>query len=307
MMTISELTAKWNSISPFSGGFLLVSDDNALSFHVGYAGDRQKCFMVLNSGKVDRIVSSKAIRVDCDRLTNGEYALRFLLNYPSLDELFVKLCWDLIDASSGAPDPVNKIIVQYRSWLRLLQQAGSDLMNANSQKGLLGELMFLNSAIDQYGSADALRAWTGPEGSDQDYNFSDHWAEVKAVSIAAEQVSVSSLQQLDRDDEGEFVVFFMDKTSSHGAKSISLPELIAAVRIKLETNTERDELSCKLTKYGYYDKDEDKYAEIRYQFSEQRTYRVTSDFPRLTRRFVPNGVTRAEYHLDLEVLEAFRK
>jgi hypothetical protein len=130
---------------------------------------------------------------------------------------------------------------------------------------------------------------------------------VKAVSIAAEQVSVSSLQQLDRDDEGEFVVFFMDKTSSHGAKSISLPELIAAVRNKLETNTERDELSCKLTKYGYYDKDEDKYAEIRYQFSEQRTYRVNSDFPRLTRRIVPNGVTRAEYHLDLEVLEAFRK
>lgn len=306
MMTIDELSAKWKSISPFSGGFLLVADDNSLSFHIGYQGDNQKCFMVLNSGKVDNLVSSKGIKVDCVPLSGGGYGLRFILLHASLDELFIKLCWDLIGASSNTPDPVAKLVSQYRSWMRLLQQAGNGIMDDSRQKGLLGEMLFLSSAVDEYGSKEALQSWTGPEGSDQDYNFSDRWVEVKSVSIAADQVSVSSLQQLDRSDYGNLIVFFMDKTSSHGAKTISLPEAIASVNTKLQSAAEKNLFSCKLAKYGYLDKDVEAYAEIRYRFAEMRKYTVVPDFPRLTRGNTPAGITKAEYNIDLAVIESFR-
>ena len=305
MMTIDELSAKWNSISPFSGGFLLVADDNSLSFHIGYQGDNQKCFMVLNSGKVDNLVSSKAIRVDCVPLSGGGCGLRFLLLLASLDELFIKLCWDLINASSNTPDPVAKVVSQYRSWMRLLQQAGNGIMDASRQKGLLGEMLFLSSAVDEYGSKEALQSWTGPEGSDQDYNFSDRWVEVKTVSIAADQVSVSSLQQLDRSDYGNLIVFFMDKTSSHGAKTISLPEAVASIIGKLCSDEEKDLFACKLAKYGYLEKDAASYAETRYQLAEKRQYSITPDFPRLTRGNTPTGIIKAEYSIDLAIIDPF--
>ena len=88
MRTINDLYEKWNSISPYTGGFLLVSDEHPLSFHIGYLSDSQKCFIVLNTGKLEKISSSKAINVENILLSDNSYALRFSLNYASLDEIF---------------------------------------------------------------------------------------------------------------------------------------------------------------------------------------------------------------------------
>ncbi len=41
---------------------------------------RKKVLYGLNTGKVDRIPSSKAILAECVQTTMGEYALRFTLN-----------------------------------------------------------------------------------------------------------------------------------------------------------------------------------------------------------------------------------
>ena len=307
MMTIDELTEKWNAMPAHIGGFLLVAEDNSLSFHAGYSGESQKCFVVLNSGKVSNIKSSKGIRVRNLRLTDGSYALEFLLIYSSLEELFIKLCWDLMEASRCAQDQISKLVEQYKSWMRLFQQAGSSLMSPESQKGLLGELLYFRSAIEEYGSGEVLTGWTGPDGSDQDYSFSDKWAEIKAVSISADQVSISSLQQLDRSDPGKLIVYFMDKTASHGMSTFSLPDIIETIRCKLQSASEKDEFSCKLAKYGYLDKDASEYAETRYRLAEVREYDVKADFPRLIRANVPVGITKAQYSIDLAIIDSFRR
>lgn len=108
MITIKELHRKWNNISPLTGGFLLVSGEHSLSFHIGYVNGENKCFMVLNAGKVDKVPSSKAIYAESIQTIDGNFALRFILNYSSLDELFVKLCWDLIESSMNDEKPVKK-------------------------------------------------------------------------------------------------------------------------------------------------------------------------------------------------------
>lgn len=304
-MTINELTAKWNSINPYTGGFLLVSGDHPLSFHIGYSNGL-KCFMVLDTGKVDSPISSKAVRAECIQLSDGDYALCFTLCHESLDELFVKLCWDLVDSSRSAANPVAKIIAQYNSWRRLFQQLGTNLLSPSRQKGLLGELLYLSEAVDAYGKEDAVAAWVGPEGSDQDFNFMDKWAEAKAVPIAAENVSISSIQQLERSDVGELAVFFMDKTTSHGASTISLPEEVDAVKQKLDDAALIDSLACKLAKYGYFERDAEKYSDTRYRYAEQRKYSVGEGFPKLSRANIPQAVTSAEYTISLAMIEAFR-
>ena len=305
MISINELHNKWNNISPFTGGFLLVSGDYPLSFHIGYVNRESKCFMVLNTGKVDRIPSSKAILAECVQTTTGEYALRFTLNYASLDELFVKLCWDLIDASKVSSKPVEKIVVQYKSWMRLLQQASAGLLSSSSQKGLIGELLYLEEQINTIGEALALKSWVGPEGSDQDFIFENTWSEIKATSIASDAVTISSIQQLDCSDNGNLIVYFMYKTSSKGQLTISLPKMITRIKVLLSAQY-YDEFSCKLAKNGYFDKDAEHYESYCYRLAEKRTYIVDSTFPRLIRNNIPAEIANARYELSLTAIDAHR-
>lgn len=307
MRTINDLYEKWNSISPYTGGFLLVSDEHPLSFHIGYLSDSQKCFIVLNTGKLEKISSSKAINVENILLGDNSYALRFTLNYPSLDEIFVKLCWDLMSASKDDPKPIEKIVAQYKKWLRLLQQIGNGLLPPQSQKGLIGELLYLADLINRHGETKALGEWGGPEGADQDFNFEDGWAEVKTTIIAGTSVQVSSLQQFDRSDEGTLIVYFLDKTSSTGTTTISLNEAIELVASKILTQSNKDLLDLKLSKCGYQSKNADEYSSYRFKLSEKRMYCVSSDFPRLTKENVPPAVIEAQYRIDLPSIEAFRK
>lgn len=304
-MTINELQNKWEMTSPYSGGFLLVSGNHPLCFHVGYYGE-QMCFMVLNTGKVTNINSSKAISASCVKTEDQKYALSFLLNFESLSELFVKLCWDLIDFSKESPQPVDSILSRFNSWIRLFQKKGDGLLSPSSQKGLIGELLFLQESIKSTGAEASLKAWVGPEGCDQDFIFSNLWCEIKTTTIASETVSISSLQQLDRNDSGKLIVYFMDKTTSDGAQTISLPEVIEKTTVLLESDHLMDILSCKLAMYGYYSKDAERYKDVRYRMSEKRAYKVNCDFPKLTKNDVPCGILNAKYELELSAIDAYK-
>ena len=307
MRTINDLYEKWNSISPYTGGFLLVSDEHPLSFHIGYLSDSQKCFIVLNTGKLEKISSSKAINVENILLSDNSYALRFSLNYASLDEIFVKLCWDLMSASKDDQKPIEKIVAQYKKWLRLLQQIGNGLLPPHSQKGLIGELLYLADLIERHGEKKALGEWVGPEGADQDFNFEDGWAEVKTTIIAGTSVQVSSLQQFDRSDEGTLIVYFLDKTSSTGTTTMSLNEAVELVSSKVTMQSNKDFLELKLAKCGYQSKNADEYSAYRFKLSERRQYCVSSGFPRLTKDNVPPAVIEVQYRIDLPSIETFRK
>ena len=294
MRTINDLYEKWNSISPYTGGFLLVSDEHPLSFHIGYLSDSQKCFIVLNTGKLEKISSSKAINVENILLSDNSYALRFSLNYASLDEIFVKLCWDLMSASKDDQKPIEKIVAQYKKWLRLLQQIGNGLLPPHSQKGLIGELLYLADLIERHGENKALGEWVGPEGADQDFNFEDGWAEIKTTIIAGTSVQVSSLQQFDRSDEGTLIVYFLDKTSSTGTTTMSLNEAVELVSSKVTMQSNKDFLELKLAKCGYQSKNADEYSAYRFKLSERRQYCVSSGFPRLTKDNVPPAVIEVQ-------------
>ena len=307
MKTIDELYGKWNSISPFSDGYLLVSGDHPLAFHIGYTGDSQKTFVVLNTGKVDKVSSSKAVQVNNIQLRDGTYALSFLLKYPTLDELFVKLCWDLMEASRDAEQPLMRLIDQYKKWQRLLQQIREGLLSPSMQKGLIGEMLFLESRIACDGEHVAITGWVGPEGSDQDFNYEHFWAEIKTTTIAGTSVAVSSLQQLDRNDNGYLVVYFMDPTDSAGLQSISLDEAVNKVSCLLTDDAIKNQFECKLARVGYQHRDAEKYHAHRYRCASRTIFAVTDDFPRLTKNCVPAEVVGAKYDLNLPAIERFQR
>lgn len=305
MMTLNDLQKKWNETSPYSGGFLQVSEGHPLSVHVGYEND-QRCFVILDTGRIDNIDSSKAIDAVCIKISDEQFGLKFLLKYPSLDELFIKLCWDLMECSKDAEYPLDAVLERYSNWLILLQKAKNGIMPISRQKGLLAELLYLHDQIQQIGEEEAVAAWVGPEGCDQDFVFADRWSEIKATSKASNSVLISSLQQLDREDTGELIVYFMDKLTAQGDGDFSLPMVVGEVKDMIQLPHNKDLYDCKLAMYGYYYKDEDQYSNIYYSLSERRVYEVNRSFPRITVNNVPREIIEARYRMDLASIESFR-
>ena len=56
-LTISQLNKIWQDASTTVGGFLLADSEHPIEFHLGY-DNGQRCFIVMNSGKVDDIVAN---------------------------------------------------------------------------------------------------------------------------------------------------------------------------------------------------------------------------------------------------------
>lgn len=306
MKTINELFDTWNNITPYSEGFLLVSEDHPLSFHIGVHGEKEKIFVVLNTGKIDNIYSSEAVSAENIQLSNGSYALQFSLKRPSLTELFVKLCWDLMEVSRNAPDPLSQFITQYEKWQKLLQRVGDGGLSIVEQKGLIGELLFIKERAAVEGIDATLTAWIGPEGADQDFDFPNYWVEVKSTTIDGNTFSVSSIQQLNRDTNGFIVVYFMDRTTSDGQNHISLTSLVEEIEHFLKSEKQKNIFACKLARIGYQDSDKDKYKKHKFRLEKHEFFKVTSDFPRLTRNNIPSEIVDATYNISLAAISSFK-
>lgn len=307
-MTISfpELQAKWDNIDKYSENYILAVEDHPLQFHIGYNNLKQRSFVVYNTGKIDEVGSSKSISAKCIRSESGTYSLHFSLQYPSLGEVFALLCWDLMDNSDVEKGAIDAMLERYKKWKRLLQKATASLLSTEEVKGLIGELLFLSKSVDLCGEIVAILAWIGPDGADQDFIFPNTWVEVKTTTISANDVIVSSLQQLDRSDSGYLNVYFMDKTSANDKKAYSLVSIAKEVDTKLTEQRLRDKFWCKLAQKGCLKYQIERYSAPLYRIAENRIYKIDSSFPKLSRSNVPPEVTAVKYSISLSSIEKYR-
>ena len=305
-MSIKDLQYLWKDIQNKGDGYVLLPGEFQLDFHIGYSSDHHMSFVILNTGKISDLFSSQAIVVECIPRSNGTFALQFTLKDDKLEEIFVKLCWDLANSSlKKTGTPIRNLILQYKKWQRLLQLKNNEVMSLAQQKGLLGELLYLKKLMDTREAKLAIDSWVGPEGADQDFMFEDGWTEVKSVSISSTHVQISSLEQLDSKTNGELYIFFMDRTTSQNAK-ISLPIMVSTIANMIEDELLRDAYYCKLGMYGYLTKDFSKYNETFYKITGHKAYLVNKEFPKLTKKIVPLGVISAKYNVDLVSIEKNR-
>ena len=100
---------------------------------------------------------------------------------------------------------------------------------------MFGEIIFLkNRLIGKYGAEKAVAGWTGPAKTDRDFVYDDLWYEVKTTNPGAPTLKISSIEQLDTDDEGRIVWVEAEKTASVDPVAKSVPRLIYETKSALE-------------------------------------------------------------------------
>lgn len=306
-MTFLEFQTKWAAMPERQNSYLSLGDIHPLSLQIGHGSNNFKSFVVMDSGAVKDIPSSFAIKAENPILSNGKRALEFQLVHNSFEEEFQRLCWDMIEATIDSPCPLKDMVARYMAWQRLLQYYRMGIMSFERQKGLLGELLFLQEIINTYGAQYAVKSWCGPDGSDQDYLFETSWAEIKTTALASKSVKISSLEQLDQEQDGNLIVYVLEQ-STPGENRIALPDIVTSIRqILAENPIIADQFEMKIFKYGYRDKDEENYRKNYFRMIEKREYSVNDHFPKLTRKNVPTELSACKYELSLPAIEQYRR
>jgi hypothetical protein len=190
-----------------------------------------------------------------NRRNDGHFAVLFSLARTELNELFGRLCQDLIDATraSSQENGASAMLLRLGRWRRLLEPTGSGLSDLEL-RGLFGELWFLRAvAIPVLGKADAVDAWNGPLGAPQDFQLGSGLVEVKTILPGNHKITISSADQLDNGA----TPLQLAVITLHPSREIPLPELISNIRGDLEDAPHAAaELDLRLAEAGYIDRPE---------------------------------------------------
>lgn len=310
-ITPELLEKQWDFINFASGGFLQIDTEHPLEWHIGYQSISQRTLLLISDVPVGAVESSKSMKVSRrQRESDNRWTLSFELLRNEQQEVFAILCSDIIEHSRVVPnekESLGLVIQRYKQWSKLLESQKSGLMDESTRKGLLGELLFLEQRLADFGEhMSTIQGWSGADSADQDFMYPDGWFEVKSIGASATSVTVSSLEQLDCVDEGTLVIMRIDKVAPDRVGAVSLNEVVYRMsEILIESSVALDLFRTKLSEYGYIDLQE--YSEQKYYWSGQQYYRVNESFPKLTAKTIPTQIVSAHYELSLPSLISWNK
>lgn len=304
-----QLHNAWNRVT-YNGATVRLAVQHPLEWYVGYYTASQKAVILISDSPVKNVESLKSIAFNCAQRQDGKYALAFILLSKEMEEVYITMCGDIIRFSSVESAPAKaliQVIGRYKQWIKLLEHQRSALMGASAQKGLIGELYYLKTRLESgMNEEEALIGWVGPEGADQDFQYTDGWHEIKATGISSSEVGISSIAQLDNDETGELIIVRIDKCADEKKGSITLRSMVQSIFPLLHSNYSAFEAyNAKLSKVGYMDLPE--YDQQFYYISGKEIYSVDCDFPRLRRASLPSEVTQCNYSLSIASIEKWKK
>ena len=233
----------------------------------------------------------------------GEAEVEVILTDARHQDIFNLLVRDLVEAAEQPQDEkigVARMLSRLSDWQHLLRRLSVPGMSADNQRGLWGELWVMRTVIAPVlGIGNAISAWTGPTGTDQDFQMGSVCVEVKtSAAHVLDHVIISSERQLEV-PEGVSLVLIglaLDTRIGHGE---TLPTLVQTVRERAAESGFLALLDDRLECYGYRTTDSSLYSENGYSVGSFESFCVGPEFPKLISRDLPTGINDVLYRISL--------
>ncbi|MCW4452460.1 PD-(D/E)XK motif protein [Kaistella sp. BT6-1-3] len=219
--------------------------------------------------------------------------------------LFIQNILEDIAESVTESEAVTKTLNVISKWKKLFDKINFNGLSIEQQKGLIGELLFINHLLDYPKSPSTiLNAWTGPDFEDKDFVFGGTGIEIKLTSSKYPKIKITNEGQLDAQNLNELflILYTVEHVKENG---FTLYSLIDQTQQKLSANI--DELKFfneRLMLLGYFEEDKEHYNKM---FSLKRTYSysVSEDFPKIIKSQLPIGIYNTSYFIELSAVENF--
>lgn len=305
------LTDLWKNIKYYQIGSLQLGIKHPLEWHVAYVTPTNKALIIIAHTPAKSLDPSKSISTKCNKRNDGTYYISFQLTEKSQEGVFISMCSNLIEYSSGAEteaDALDLVEARYRQWRRLMEYQNIAMLSDEKRRGLIGELLYFKRIIEEGKSAgDALAGWVGPDGADQDFVYNERWREVKTTGISSDRISIHSIEQLGEEgDEGDLIVFRVDPSAPEAEGAFTLRKLVHEIIKMFGGDIVNIELfTDKLSSVGYIDMEAyDKYP---YKYFKDEAYIVNADFPRLTRAHIRPEIIKCEYIISISSIDNWKR
>lgn len=305
-MTIEEIKEKFdeckNSIS-----YKRISSDHPVNIYVGYNEKGNKSFAIVSNKCNSDFESTRLIDVELNVRFDGNYVLSFNLLDDSLSDIFYQFISDIVDKTHNLKDysPIAFTIERWKKWINMFKNPKNVFLSENEVRGLLGELIYLEKYMFyKYGIDKSLESWIGNSLSHKDFEIDDTWYELKTIKENALTVTISSIEQLDSNKQGELVLVKLEPSNESINEPIKLNDYIKKIETYFSNDYQLNVFKEKLNERKYfYAPEYDKYV---YSIKSIDNYGVTEKFPRLKNSDLPDSIARASYELYIKKIEDFK-
>lgn len=288
--------------------YLRIDSEFRTNIFLGYNDDGQMSLVVAEPGREAVVKSSKLIDVSLKRREDNKMALKFDLLDESYKSMFFIFCKDIIAVCerAGSDMAISNALMRWKYWKEMFGKKKSSILDKQEIKGLIGELFELRDHfIKDYGETVAVQSWMGPLLGHKDFEIDETWYEVKAVNENAVQVNISSLEQLESENDGHLVVIRLEDASMTSSVAVNLNQMVLKVAEEIKDPENLDLFMTRLDNMGYAPDEE--YDNFNFVFKGRQCYSVTEHFPRLTRGGVSESIGNAKYTILLNGISEFKE
>jgi hypothetical protein len=220
--------------------------------------------------------------------------------------LFIEnIIQEIIDLSTEN-EAITKTSNVIQKWKKLFDKINNNGLSIEQQKGLLGELLFINELIDNKLNPDyVLSCWTGPDFEDKDFTFGATCFEIKFTASKIPRIKITSERQLDTTNINKlFLNCFTCESLKE--KGVSLNSVVSTIREKINKNTATLKyFNERLESSDYFVEHKENYY-AQYGIKAKSIYEVSDSFPKLTNRNLPNGIYNTSYYIENSAIENFK-
>lgn len=298
----------------------MMSNEDVLKYrsmkYVPYGGPHNLNWMMDDVQKPTILVFSSPFRIDpfpesreidVLRLHDASsYLILFILKDDNYRDLFEVFCKFLIEATkntaeSDGPSKVKTIYIRWKNFFKDERK-----LEPYELQGLFGEMAFLKHyLLPKYGEDIAIGSWTIDNYGKRDFVLGETWYECKSILKGDDKITISSIEQLDRDDEGYLSIVSLEH-STVAKGGMSLYDLYNSILDSLEKEDNKlrfKELiaSSKLVKPEQYRENP------LFDYCGITHYIVNNKFPKIKREDLPStNIINATYTLFVPGLSEFK-
>jgi hypothetical protein len=281
-------------------GFIRTSLNKMFQIEIDKSISIHKNYLQRFHGVEIRVLDSK----------KGKKDITIILSDNDLMDVFILFLEDLIKSLKTINDENNIPLILNEKvgyWGKLFAKIKGELLSKERQRGLYGELTFLNTLLNRSNDfVKTISSWTGPDGSNQDFSNGLTAVEVKSSKATKPTVNIASELQLDWTilDNLYLHVIHLDELNNGPD---TLKKLIEVIKQRVEKHHNLLRLfEEKLDLVGIPFGEEKHYNEVGFIIRSQRAYEVQNGFPVLINETINNkAIHNVKYQIDLTALEPF--
>ncbi len=227
-------------------------------------------------------------------------------------DIFYRLCLDIVDGSSSASNEREAVaiaIARTWRWHHLLRGGTDGRLSPEEQKGLIGELLFLDRhLLTLLPTSDAISSWHGPLDAPKDFEVARVAVEAKARRGAATPfVAISSEFQLDTSGVDKLFLYVveLDEAPDEAEEAFTVTRIAERVResVSAQDSGSLEPLESLLQAVGFQWTDD--YSDSFWVEGKSRFFDVRPEFPGIAAPELRSGVSHVQYAISLTECEPF--